>query len=336
MKLNELNKIEEALFPGLRGMMSGQGKYQTQVQDIFIKDFVQDAITSLKNGFDGGLVHKEKNQTEPNKPATGSEPAAGTTPPAPSGGPSAPSAPQLTGPAAKPQLTGPGPVPRLPPPSSPTGTPLLPGPAPSGSGGAAAALPPPAASTNPKAKTTKMNYTRGPSQIPQHARVNKLSYNKLPPKPASQQTIQGKYKEVKEDTYNKMNRVFESIINIDEAEEGQMSISEYLMSWFEKYMQGVSWEPKRQLVKAKLDNIQQQYPTNFKANLYELGKLALSLSKTAIPAGAPPEFAQASKQGAAAGQASIQELKAALDDFAKTNPAGYNAFIKSLRPAQAS
>ena len=51
MKLNELNKIEEGIISGIKGLMSGQGSYQTKVQDIFIKDFIQDAMTSLNNGF---------------------------------------------------------------------------------------------------------------------------------------------------------------------------------------------------------------------------------------------------------------------------------------------
>ena len=268
MKLNELNKIEEALFPGLRGMMSGQGKYQTQVQDIFIKDFVQDAIASLKNGISGGLITTDK-QPAPAQPAV-------TTPATPAA-PAQPGVQKMT-PA---QMT-----------AAKSQNKIAPG---------------TATGTGPTKRLT----------------------------PRDRLMLQRQAKAVKESSYDQMNRVFESIINIDEAD-GQMSISEYLMTWFGQYMQGTVWEPKKQLVQTKLDKLQADYPANLKSNLEDLARFALAASKTAIPAGAPPEFAQASKQGAAAGQASIQELKAALDDFAKTNPAGYNAFIKSLRPAQAS
>ena len=69
MKLNELNQIEEAMFSGIRGMLSGQGGYQTRVQDIFIKDFVQDALTSLNNGVKGGLIDPNLKTTGPATPA---------------------------------------------------------------------------------------------------------------------------------------------------------------------------------------------------------------------------------------------------------------------------
>ena len=271
MKLNELNKIEEGLVSGLKDMFSGQGKYQTQVQNIFIKDFVQDAIASLRNGLSGGLITKDTKPT----PAQPEQPAA-TTPTTPTQ-PAAPGVQKMT-PA---QMT-----------AAKSQNKIAPG---------------TATGTGPTKRLT----------------------------PRDRLMLQRQAKAVKESSYDKMNRVFESIINIDEAD-GQMSISEYLMTWFEKYMQGVSWEAKKPLVQSKLDKLQADYPTNLKTNLEDLARFALAASKTSIPAGAPPEFAQASKQGAAAGQASIQELKAALDDFAKTNPAGYNAFIKSLRPAQAS
>lgn len=266
MKLNELNKIEEGLVSGLKDMLSGQGRYQTQVQNIFIKDFVQDAIASLRNGISGGLITQDKQPAQP----------AATTPTQPTQ-PTAPGVQKMT-PA---QMT-----------AAKSQNKIAPG---------------TATGTGPTKRLT----------------------------PRDRLMLQRQAKAVKESSYDKMNRVFESIVNIDEAD-GQMSISEYLMTWFEKYMQGVSWEAKKPLVQQKLEKLEADYPANLKVNLEDLARFALAASKTSIPAGAPPEFTQASKQGAAAGQASIQELKAALDDFAKTNPAGYNAFIKSLRPAQAS
>jgi hypothetical protein len=60
------------MFAGIRGMLSGQGKFQTKVQDIFIKDFMQDAIASINNGLAGGLVANPKDAA----PAAPAAPAA--------------------------------------------------------------------------------------------------------------------------------------------------------------------------------------------------------------------------------------------------------------------
>jgi hypothetical protein len=78
--------------------------------------------------------------------------------------------------------------------------------------------------------------------------------------------------------------------------------------------------------------LQKEYPSNVKKNLTDLARVGLALSKAGpgagTPAGAPQEFAQARKQA----EGSIEELKAALDELAKSDPNGYNELIKTLKP----
>jgi len=65
MKINDLNKIEEGIgsslfgevpVAALKGFFSGKGTKAQLTQDIFIKDFVGDAIASLDNGVSAGIV----------------------------------------------------------------------------------------------------------------------------------------------------------------------------------------------------------------------------------------------------------------------------------------
>jgi hypothetical protein len=128
-----------------------------------------------------------------------------------------------------------------------------------------------------------------------------------------------------------MNRIFESIVNIDEQAELR-TISDFMMDWFGQYMQGVNWQASQAIVKQKLDKLQDEYPKNVDANLKDLARVGLALSKAGNPAGAPQEFTQARKQA----QGSIQELKAALDELAQNDPDGYNLLIKTLKPVAAT
>jgi hypothetical protein len=71
MKISELNQpkqIDEGIGSALigdraaaavRGFFSGKGTKHTMYQQAFLKDFYQDAITSLDNGIRGGFVNKD-------------------------------------------------------------------------------------------------------------------------------------------------------------------------------------------------------------------------------------------------------------------------------------
>lgn len=275
MNLNELNKIEEGIFSAIKDRFQ-QGGYQTQVQNIFIKDFVQDALTSLNNGVKGGLidpniktaggasnVSSAQANNNANDNASGGQQYMGKI---------APNA----GPATKPAA-----------PASPFATPTLNQP-----------------------KTTVSASSGGTS------------------KPGSI-TTGGAGLKVAETPYDKMNRVFESIINIDEAAQAR-TVADFMMDWFTQYMQGVEWAGSKAIVQQKLDQLQKEYPNNVKQNLTNLARVGLALSKAGSPAGAPQQFAQAKKEQAA----SVEDLKGALDGLAKSDPKAFNELIKNLKPVQ--
>ena len=284
MNINELSKIEESIVSSIKGMFTGQGGFQTKVQDIFIKDFVQDAITSLNNGVKGGLIDANAKSTPAASTAASNAAPVPAASNAPAAGDDEPAGQQYMGkiaPDARPATKPPSPV-------SPFATPTL---------------------NQPK---TTVSATGAPSR------------------PGSI-TSGGPGIKVKESTYDKMNRIFESIVNIDEQAELR-TISDFMMDWFGQYMQGVNWQASQAIVKQKLDKLQDEYPKNVDANLKDLARVGLALSKAGNPAGAPQEFTQARKQA----QGSIQELKAALDELAESDPNGYNELIKTLKPVAAT
>lgn len=294
MKLNELNKIEEGIVSSIKGMFTGQGGYQTKVQDIFIKDFIQDAITSLNNGVKGGLIDPNFKSTGGGQNAQGAQPAqpaqsAQPEQPAQGGQPAAPAKPGQqyygkiapnAGPATKP---------------APAANPL-------------------SAPTLPKTTVTaKPSTTSKPGGI----------------------TSGGAGMSIKESSYDKMNKVFESIININEAT-NLMTIADYMMNWFGQYMQGVQWEGSKSIVQQKLKKLQDEYPSNVKQNLTDLARVGLALSKAGVPAGAPQEYVQAFKQSNTDAATQFTQVKAALDDLSMSHPDLYNKFIKTLQPAKAA
>lgn len=263
MNLNELNKIEEGIFSAIKDRFQ-QGGYQTQVQNIFIKDFVQDALTSLNNGVKGGLIDPNAKSTGTSNTNFGNATASNVGP--------------ATG-DAKTSLT-------------PTN--------------AANPLKAPTISGAPRTSvSTRVAPTGTPGGI----------------------TAGGPGMTMKESSYDKLNQIFESIVNIDEQVDLR-TISEFMLDWFTQYMEGVNWQSSKAIVQQKLDKLQDEYPKNVNQNLTDLARIGLALSKTGTPKGAPPEFAQSKKEMGN----TIMDLKAAIDELAKSNPQAYNELLKSLRP----
>jgi hypothetical protein len=111
MKINEINQpaqIDEGIGSALigdraaaavRGFFSGKGTKHTQYQQAFLKDFYQDAITSLDNGIRGGFVDPNLasdatpgGTTSDGTVTSSSKPGATPAPSAPSATTAAPSA----------------------------------------------------------------------------------------------------------------------------------------------------------------------------------------------------------------------------------------------------
>jgi|LauGreDrversion4_2_1035121.scaffolds.fasta_scaffold196598_3 hypothetical protein len=269
MKLNDIKQIEENLLSNIGGAIKDrfkQGGYQTTVQNIFIKDFVQDAITSLNNGIKGQLI-------DPNIKSTGT--------------------------SSNTQFG--------------TATPAGVGPATGAAG----------STVTPSNTTNSLNApTVGAPKTSVSTRVS-------PGGTPGGITTGGVGMKVKESSYDKMNRIFESIINIDEQVELR-TISDYMMDWFGQYMQGVEWTGSKAIVKQKMDKLQDEYPKNVDANLNDLARMGLALSKAGSPAGAPPEFTKAKQEMAS----SVEDLKKTLEELSKSNPRAYNDLIKNLKPVQ--
>ena len=288
MKLNDLSKIEEGLLSNIKDRFA-QGGYQTKVQNIFIKDFIQDAMVSINNGLKGGLVQDPKSAVAPAADDANGAPQPGT--------PSSSAAVPTTSPTQVP-------------PAQQTGQTMS-----------------PQQTATAKMQTRAGIQPTGQKMTPAQRTQAQLQARKMQ---AAQKPVP-----VKESAYDKMNRVFESIININEAGE-MMSLSDYLMSWFAQYMNGVAWEGSKPIVKTKIDALAKDYPNNLKANLTSLAQTALALSKAATPAGAPQEFTQMRQTGVKDVQQTYDEIKAALAELSKVNPDLYNKFIKTLTPVSAT
>jgi hypothetical protein len=86
MKINEINQpkqIDESLagamfgdvpMAALKGLFTGKGTKHQLTQDIFLKDFYQDALTSLDNGVSSGYVDPNKAYAAPNAPPPKEDP----------------------------------------------------------------------------------------------------------------------------------------------------------------------------------------------------------------------------------------------------------------------
>jgi hypothetical protein len=175
--------------------------------------------------------------------------------------------------------------------------------------------------------------TGGVTQTLARPATNTKPYNWAPKgmkiDPNTKLSSMGAVGNLAESEYSKLNQIFESIINIDEAEQLR-TIADYMMAWFGQYMKGVEWEGSRAIVQQKVNKLQDEYPKNVNANLEALARMGLALSKAGSPAGAPPEFTKAKQETAA----SIEDLRGTLENLSKSDPNAYNALIKNLKPVQ--
>lgn len=163
---------------------------------------------------------------------------------------------------------------------------------------------------------------------------------------------EGKTYYIAESKYLKLNNLFENIVNLTE-DDGKQSISQYMLNWFNQYMQGVNWQPQKQLILGTLQDMENTYPKGYKDKIKTLAKTAFALSKssTAMPIGMKDELskmkdpnAQAAAQAAGKQPATqaqpeggklpltVDELKAGLEQLAADNPEEYNNLVTTLKP----
>lgn len=297
MKINEFKKpkkIDESLagkmfgdvpMSALKGMLTGKGGKHQLAQDIFLRDFYQDAITSLDNGIKSGYVDPKKpygattSTTQPTSqpntqfgnatpqnvgPATG---AAGTSI-TPKNATNALNAPTLAQPGTN--VT------------TKVGTPGTPGSIATGGPGALAAPKPraptaPAASPAAKQDPNDKQYKWAPKGM-------KITPNT----PLSSLGATGK---LAESTYHNLNNVFENVISEMNGEgEETTTITDHMLEWFGMYMDGANWESKKAAILPQIKKIQDTYGSDKgKAAIKNLARLAYSITGqrgSGMPAGA--------------------------------------------------
>jgi hypothetical protein len=304
MKINEINQpkqIDEGIGSALigdraaaavRGFFSGKGTKHTMYQQAFLKDFYQDAITSLDNGVRGGFIN----------PGLASDAASPDAAPANQKAPPPSSAAIPT--------TSPTQVP----PAQQTGQQMSP----------------------QQTATAKMQTRAGVQPTGQKMTAAQRTRAQLQ---ARKMQAAQKPKPVKESSYDKMNRIFESIMEV-EGNEG-VSIGKFMTDWFAAYMTNTKWESYRAQVDPMIQAIENSYAKDRgKAAIKQLAKTAFSISKLSPmkPQGAPePPKDGEQQQGNTAPdpfgnlfKGNNAELEQQLAALKKNNPAGYEAAVAKL------
>lgn len=280
MKINEFNQKPEQLnelalssFIGdvgsaaIKSIFTGKGLKQQMIQDMFLKDFYEDAITSLDNGIRGGLVTTEVSGDEEEPDAAAATSPAGRTPTV---GKTPPATPTANGYSFK--TTQQGQAPQAP--LKPTSTNVkfnMPGVKPAAG----------AASTKPQAERDWENRMKQQGLTP-----DEIERARGPYQARQNRTF-------KEDaTYRRLNKIFESIVNINE-QGNQQTIAQFMTSWFNQYMQGVNWKSQEGLVNQMIKDIENTYASDKgKGAIKKLAKTAFALSKSAsgLPKGMEDEL----------------------------------------------
>lgn len=151
---------------------------------------------------------------------------------------------------------------------------------------------------------------------------------------------EGKNYYIAESRFIKMNTIFESIM---EQSEGAKSISEYMLEWFTAYMSGTNWESYRPKITELCKNIEAAYNKgNWKDAIKTLAKAAFAIPGVGKAAGAKnitnrqDNAANKTTQDFGAGSGTANDIRDLLSqaDIAaavKKNPAlasKYSAYLK--------
>ncbi len=138
-----------------------------------------------------------------------------------------------------------------------------------------------------------------------------------------------------ESRYQTLNYIFESIISEQEQpnQNSSISISEYMLDWFGKYMQGVSWESKKDKVLPYIQQVEKTYTSDKgRAAIKNLAKVAFSLSKiygTTPPAG----YADAAKNAPASQPSKGRNPEQVAADLVALKPRERERVIQQVKKA---
>jgi hypothetical protein len=317
MKITELNKpkqIDEmsslagALFgevpmAALKGLFTGKGGKHQLAQDIFLRDFYQDALTSLDNGIKSGYVDPNKEYVPQSNAASEKDPQADDTntktpAPAPTTAPTTPT-------------------------TAPAPTAISPKPKPSGPTGAEQTV------------AAAQKHRQDVASASNRMAVGKAAQAK----PAFQRTADDKLAMkaagLSEARFARLNYIFESLISEMNGEgETTTSITDHMIEWFGLYMTGVNWESKKAAIIPRIKQIQDTYSSDKgKVAIKNLGRLAYAISGKSgqLPKGAENAAQNAVGAQSASKQKSPEQLAA---DLAAQPPRVQDKIIKQVKDAR--
>ena len=264
----------------IKGMFTGQGTKAQLTQDLFMKDFINDAIASLKNGISSGVVDPNLGMsgsavtdTDDSNTSSAKEKNPGDTAQAgPAGGGEKPGAEpinkaygQVVG-AMRNVQSGTKPI-----------TPEI------------------TAAINKDIQNARYNKDWAINTGNKIVALANKGYDVSALKKAwdSSTAIGRKQGTVQESWYKKLDTIFESIIREQETG-GAKSIGEYMLDWFTAYMAGTNWESYKPSIMKIIKSIEDSYGSDKgRAGIKTLAKAAFSIpgasgakgAENAVPAG---------------------------------------------------
>lgn len=287
----------------IKGAFTGRGTKNQLTYDLFFKDFYNDAMASLKTGIQSGIVDPNL-KTGPAAPANNAPPAAAdsdTKPPSPT---------------------------------------------------------PPEAAEKPSSKQAVNAVQQG---LPKQrlditgktgSGIGGIPQNKFTA-PASQAELDADWERMASGTnentqFHKLNYIFENIMQMmddenqpENTEPTAMSISQFMMEFFTKYMSGVNWKSKQNMIQPLVLDIQRGYQQGgYKDAIKNLAKAAYTLQQASgsISAGAKNAApASDNKKSSSTLDFGVHdttiptEFEKQMQTLQKTNPQAYKAYIAKHR-----
>jgi hypothetical protein len=239
----------------------------------------------------------------------------------------------LVDPSVTRELTlGPKPPTALTEPSDPSGTPP-----PATPGTPPPATPAPAASSAEQTAAAAQQHRKDIGA----AATNMDAGRAAQAKPAFQRTADDKLAMkaagLSEQNYRALNNIFESIVSTmyEEEEQTTETIGEYMIRWFDTYMEGTNWKTKQGIILPIIKDIEETYNADKgRAAIEKLGRVAWDMLGKApsVPAGAK-DIVPAKTAGAAPSSGKMSttsEIITAIANLKKTNPMEFNKLSDQL------
>jgi hypothetical protein len=256
-----LGDYGSALGKQLVGKGGGLTKQDLMTQNIYIKNFVSNALSNLNNAIKGGLVDPKKTDKPAQTVPGASNPNINVT----VGGKPVSAAPanlyKPTAAQAKPASAAP---------QAPVGmkysTTFSPNATKAQTGTPAQTAP---AAAQPKQTVAQ----KAAAYKQQQAKIKAAGIKNQPKKPVTPN--------IRESSYDRLNALFEHILEAASPEQTDaQSVKDYLKTvWYPNYLKGVNWKPNEQQIDKLLQQVQDTYAKdNGRAALNQLASLSYSIT----------------------------------------------------------